>query len=227
MSLANLSSNAQDYLKVIWGISEWSDSAATVSLLAERTGMKPSTVSGAMTKLASQGYVDKTPYGSITLTEEGTNVAVAMVRRHRLLESFLVTVLEYSWDEVHDEAERLEHAVSDLMINRIDLHLGFPTHDPHGDPIPTADGHIEPLAAGKLSDAKIPGRFTVARIADTDSEMLRFFSNSGIVVGSSVDVGEPSPYSGGLPVTVDGNPVTLGGEATDAIWVVNREPDVR
>ncbi|MDF2443740.1 MAG: DtxR family transcriptional regulator, Mn-dependent transcriptional regulator, partial [Subtercola sp.] len=138
MSLPPLTNAAQDYLKVIWAASEWEPEPVTVKQLAERTGVSAATVSDGIRKLAGLGMVAHEPYGSIELTEAGRAVAIGMVRRHRLVETFLVEMLGYSWDEVHDEAEVLEHAVSDLLIDRIDRQLGFPARDPHGDPIPTA-----------------------------------------------------------------------------------------
>ena len=111
-------------------------------MLAERIGVSASTASESIRKLADQGLVDHEKYGAVTLTEAGREAALAMVRRHRLMETFLVTELGYGWDEVHDEAEVLEHAVSDRMLDRIDAKLGHPTRDPHGDPIPAADGNV-------------------------------------------------------------------------------------
>lgn len=137
-----LSSVAQDYLKVIWTAQEWSQEKVSTKLLAERIGVSASTVSEAVRKLADQNLVVHARYGAITLTEEGRRAAVAMVRRHRLIETFLVQELGYGWDEVHDEAEVLEHAVSETLMARIDAKLGHPDRDPHGDPIPSADGAV-------------------------------------------------------------------------------------
>lgn len=133
---------AQDYLKVIWTAQEWSHEKVSTKMLAERIGVSASTASESIRKLADQGLVDHEKYGAVTLTAAGRAAALAMVRRHRLMETFLVRELGYSWDEVHDEAEVLEHAVSDTMLDRIDAKLGHPTRDPHGDPIPAADGHV-------------------------------------------------------------------------------------
>src|SRR5438270_9782934 len=137
-----LTSVAQDYLKVIWNAQEWSLEKVSTKMLAEKLGVSASTASESIRKLAEQGLVDHEKYGAVTLTESGRRAALAMVRRHRLLEAFLVKELGYSWDEVHDEAEILEHAVSDRMLDRIDAKLGHPTRDPHGDPIPAANGQV-------------------------------------------------------------------------------------
>jgi len=130
MGIAELSSSAQDYLKVIWDLQEWDQGPVQPTAVADRTGMKQSTVSGALARLVDAGLVTHRPYGKVELTETGRRYAVTMVRRHRLLETFLVQVLGYGWDEVHEEADSLEHAVSDKMVDRIDDYLGHPTMDP-------------------------------------------------------------------------------------------------
>ena len=128
-----LTAVAQDYLKVIWNAQEWSLEKVSTKMLAEKIGVSASTASESIRKLAEQGLVDHEKYGAVTLTESGRRAALAMVRRHRLLEAFLVKELGYSWDEVHDEAEVLEHAVSDRLVARIDAKLGYPQRDPHGE----------------------------------------------------------------------------------------------
>lgn len=220
MSVSELSSSAQDYLKVIWGLQEWSDDPITASMIASKSGMKLSTVSGAVTKLVEQGFVSRGPRGDIALTTGGRGHGMAMVRRHRLLETFLVDVLGYGWDEVHDEAENLEHAVSDLMITRIDHFLGRPSRDPHGDPIPPATGDFCPPRAHPLSVASPGSTVVVERIADDDPELLRFFADSGITVGVRLTLGERAPYSDTLVVRPEKAPeVSLGKSATSAVWV--------
>src|SRR5690606_22941103 len=120
-----------NHLKVIWSLQEWSSDPVTTSTIAARTGLRLSTASGAVAKLADKGLVEHERYGEVRLTPEGRRLALAMVRRHRLIETFLVETLGYRWDEVHDEAENLEHAVSDLLVDRVDALLGHPTRDPH------------------------------------------------------------------------------------------------
>lgn len=205
MSFQDLSANSQDYLKVIWDLQEWTGEAVQPSALAKKTGMKLSTVSGAIGRLTAAGLVKHTPYGAITLTEEGTEYALIMVRRHRLLESFLVRTLGYGWDEVHDEADSLEHAVSDNMIDRIDAVLGHPAHDPHGDPIPTADGEIEEEDTLPLSQAPENSAVTVVRVSDEDPHLLRYLVSEGITVGSTLHIGQKAPFSSSVSVTVVAN----------------------
>jgi DtxR family Mn-dependent transcriptional regulator len=200
MSVSRLSTSTQNYLKAIWSLQEWSNDPVTPSSMAAKTGVKLSTASDAVRKLTDQGLVEHNPYGAVTLTEEGRLHAVAMVRRHRLIETFLVEVLDYSWDQVHDEAESLEHAVSDFMVERLDEHLGHPHRDPHGDPIPSADGDVTQLDAMLLSS---------------------------VPLGSVVETRPAAPYSGALEVLVSGDPspIALGRSATDSIWVTASATD--
>lgn len=221
MGLAELSESAQNYLKVIWGLQEWSDAAVTPTLIAERAGVRLSTASGAVGKLADQGLVEHAPYGAVTLTRQGHRYALEMVRRHRLIETFLVQVLGYRWDQVHDEAERLEHAVSDFMVERLDAHLGRPTRDPHGDPIPDADGHVPTPAARLLADVEPGHTVRVERISDADPELLRYFAEHHITVGVQLEVQPGPPYSESLHIRPAGGaaPLSLGGAATRSVWV--------
>ncbi len=216
-----LSSVAQDYLKVIWTTQEWSQERVSTKLLAERIGVSASTVSEAVRKLSDQGLVEHARYGAIALTEEGRRAAVAMVRRHRLIETFLVSELGYGWDEVHDEAEILEHAVSDLLMARIDAKLGFPDRDPHGDPIPSVDGAVPTPPARQLIDFEAGESGRVARISDSDPEMLRYFDSVGIALDTVILVVERRDFAGTIAVRIgrDENLTDLGSIAAEAIWL--------
>jgi len=226
----DLSPVAQDYLKVIWTAQEWSHEKVSTKMLAERIGVSASTASESIRKLADQGLVHHEKYGAVTLTDSGRGAALAMVRRHRLMETFLVQELGYSWDEVHDEAEVLEHAVSDRMLDRIDAKLGFPTRDPHGDPIPAADGRVPTPPARQLSVCLDGDTGTVARISDHDPEMLRYFDSVGITLDSHLRVVARRDFAGMISVAVtaadaadndaDATTVDLGNPAAEAIWVV-------
>ena len=226
----DLSPVAQDYLKVIWTAQEWSRDKVSTKMLAERIGVSPSTASESIRKLADQGLVDHEKYGAVTLTESGRRAALAMVRRHRLMETFLVRELGYGWDEVHDEAEVLEHAVSDTMLDRIDAKLGYPTRDPHGDPIPAADGNVPTPPARQLSACASGDAGVVARISDSDPEMLRYFDSVGISLDSRLRVVARRDFAGMISVVIE-HPVSgsdetvtttvdLGNPAAEAIWVV-------
>ena len=223
MSVSELSTSTQNYLKAIWGLKEWSSEPVTATLIAKQLGLKLSSVSDAVRKMAKQGLVSHTPYGSVELTELGRQYALVMVRRHRLLESFLVQALDYTWDEVHDEAENLEHAVSDMLIERVDKFLNYPTRDPHGDPIPTVDGQITIPSAHRLTDSGAQSQVTVERISDSDPQLLKFLEERGIVTGAVLSTREGAPFSDSLEIQVAGGTqwVVLGRPATDAVFVAH------
>ena len=220
-----LSAVTQDYLKVVWSAREWSTQPVTTKMLASRLGVGPSTVSETVRRLADSGLVTHEPYGAVELTADGERHALAVVRRHRLIETFLVEVLGYGWDEVHDEAEVLEHAVSDLFVERIAAQLGHPRRDPHGDPIPGADGSIDSPPASLLWDV-VPGEWAVARISDADPELLRYLESVGLVLDAPVTVVERRTVAGVISVRVgnvdaaDRRTVDLGEVAARAIWLV-------
>lgn len=210
----------QNYLKVIWSLQEWSEVPVSNSAIAEAAGVRLSTVSDALRKLADLELIGHARYGSVTLTVEGRQHAVSMIRRHRLLETFLVEHLGYEWDEVHEEADRLEHAVTDKLIDRIDRSLDYPTRDPHGDPIPSADGRVHRPDAVQLSFVSAPSKVRVERISDSDNEMLQYFASRGLVVDADLALLPGEPYSETVTVQVDGaEPVMLGPGAAAAIWV--------
>lgn len=184
--LSSITPVAQDYLKVIWSATEWGDPPITTGALAARFGTSAPAVSDTLRRLAGQGLLVYEPYRPVRLSGTGERLAVAMVRRHRLLETFLAQVLGYAWDEVHDEAERLEHAVSEAFLQRIDALLGHPTHDPHGDVIPAAGSAATPGLARLLSQAG-PGRWRVVRVSDADPAALARLSAAGVRPGAEVD----------------------------------------
>lgn len=221
MSLAELTTSAQNYLKVVWAGSEWSDEPVTTSYIAEKTGLRLSTVSEAIRKLTDQNLLKHSRYGSVELTDTGRDYALSMIRRHRLIETFLVRTLGYSWDEVHDEAEHLEHAVSNLLVDRIDSFLGHPTRDPHGDPIPGPDGTYKVPEATQLTQIPLGSRVTVERISDHDPEFLQFLEEHDITVATTLRVEEGAPYSESLEVEVEGSgrTVSLGKSAATSLFV--------
>ncbi|QIK83830.1 metal-dependent transcriptional regulator [Sanguibacter sp. HDW7] len=214
----------EDYLKVVWSAGEWAETRVTTKLLAERLGVGPSTVSENVRRMVGLGLLDHEPYGAISLTAEGERLAVAMVRRHRLIETYLVERLGYAWDEVHDEAEVLEHAVSDLMLARIDAALGHPTRDPHGDPIPTVDGELPASDACTLADLASGVTGVVVRISDADPELLRWFTELGLGLDARVEVVALREFAGTVTVAwtrPDGttSEASLGLPAARSVWV--------
>jgi DtxR family Mn-dependent transcriptional regulator len=209
----------QDYLKVIWTSQEWDDTPVSSRVLAERLGVSPSTVSESLKRLAAQGLVDHERYGAVSLTDDGRAAALAMVRRHRLVETFLVDYLGYAWDEVHDEAEVLEHAVSDEFVERLSERLGHPRFDPHGDPIPTADGEVPALDARRLVDVEAPADLRVVRVSDDDPALLRHLVDLGLVLGARPRLVERHDYAGTLAVELEGRALDVGHVAAAAIFV--------
>lgn len=225
VSVSNLPTTTQNYLKVIWGLQEWSDEAVTATDIARRMGLKLSTVSDAIRRLDEQGLVEHARYGRVTLTEQGCTHALAMVRRHRLIETFLIEVLHYRWDEVHEEAEHLEHSVSDMLVDRIDDVLGHPRRDPHGDPIPAADGSVQRPPAIPIAAIRNRSHVRVERISDTDPALLKFLAERSIVIGTELDVNPPRPFSDAVELTIPGEaePIILGAAASAAVWVCHTQ----
>lgn len=196
MELDDVSPVAQDYLKVIWSAVEWGDPPITTTALAERFQTSRAAVSDMMRRLAAQGFVVYEPYKPVLLTDVGRRLAVGMVRRHRLIETFLADVVGYGWEEVHDDAERLEHAASQQFLDRIDALLGYPSEDPHGDPIPRPDGESPRPAAIPL-DIAPAGRYSVCRVADTHAHQLTRLRRLGVVPGNLLRItASPRAYLG-------------------------------
>ncbi|RPE85200.1 MULTISPECIES: metal-dependent transcriptional regulator [unclassified Curtobacterium] len=224
MRLPSLSTMAEDYVKLIWKAGERGGTGLATRDIAATLKVSASTVSGNLKKLDRDGLIEHTPYYGVVLTPLGQQVAVAMVRRHRLIESFLVSRLGYTWDEVHTEAEALEHAVSERFLDRVDADLGHPTHDPHGDPIPAADGTV-PATLGTLLGAIEPGACgTVDRVSDDDPSLLRYFDELGVGLGTHLRVERVRDYAGVIAVSrrgADGAEalVDLPAAAATAIWL--------
>ncbi|WP_417509174.1 metal-dependent transcriptional regulator [Microbacterium sp.] len=203
---------ADDYLKTVYAHTEWQDAPITPSQLAAKLGIAPSSVTEMVKKLAAAGLVSHVPYGAVRLTDAGQARALQMVRRHRLIETWLVQEFDYSWDEVHDEAEVLEHTISDRLLEGIDTRLGHPRFDPHGDAIPDAAGDAirEPFVL--LADAAPGHTGRVLRVADTDPDLLRALNALGLAVGSEIRVS-----IGGIDL--DGKNVALPDGAADVVWL--------
>lgn len=207
----------EDYVKVIYAHTEWQSVPISTSVLAGRLGLAASSVTEMVKKLSVQGLVDHVPYGAVTLTMDGTALALRMLRRHRLIETWLVRQFDYSWDEVHDEAEVLEHALSDRLLDRIDDDLGRPTRDPHGDPIPSRDGVLEQPDALLLRDAAVGETVHVVRISDRDPLLLRQLDAHAIALDGELTVLSLMPFRARLPGS--DAPVGLAPDALGAIWV--------
>ncbi len=206
-------------MKVLWGLEMEQGLRVTNSLLAERAGLHTSTVSDAVRRMTEDGYVEHHRYGAVALTRAGERIAVQVVRRHRLLETFLVSSLGYTWDEVHEEADVLEHVASDKLIERIDENLGRPSRDPHGDPIPDSSGRLPRLSRGTSMVELAPGATVlVSRIRSDDADLLRYFSALGLGPGARVEVLDPPPFTHDVRIRVNGGqPVVLGEPAAEEV----------
>lgn len=216
----------EDYVKVIYAHTEWQPDPITTSVLAARLGLAASSVTEMTKKLVALGLVEHERYGSISLTPDGTALALRMVRRHRLIETWLVEKFDYSWDEVHDEAEVLEHALSDRLLNAIDDQLGHPTRDPHGDPIPSAYGVVNRPDAVLLRDAAPGSVGRVVRISDSDPRLLRHLTAESITLDRRLSVVGRTPYGGSFSVLVEdeGDERDLGEQALASIWIAVELP---
>lgn len=217
-----LSASHEDYLRAIWKLGEWQEKPVTPGDLTRTLGLSPSTVSEGVQRLVSMGLVRHARYGNISLTEEGRDEAARMVRIHRLIETGLMTIFGYSWDEVHDEAEHLEHAVSATFVERLDAALGHPRHDPHGDPIPRPDGSLpedeNAVSLGSLG----PGEAGVVhRVDDADSAVLKELAGIGLVPGARVSVADVKRGLGLMRVSTPQTSADISLSVADAVSVTH------
>jgi DtxR family transcriptional regulator, Mn-dependent transcriptional regulator len=212
-------SAVEDYAKAIYSLESRGSEAVSTNALAERLGVTPASASGMIKRLCELGLVEHRPYRGVSLTDAGRRVALEVMRHHRLLELYLVKSLGVPWDQVHKEAEVLEHVLSEELEELIAAKLGHPTIDPHGDPIPTRELTIEegPTASLQTLSAGASGRFT--RISDSDPEMLRFLADRGIAPGAEFEVIDKQPFGGPLFVRFGGDVHVLGGELARAMRV--------
>ncbi|MDO2935763.1 metal-dependent transcriptional regulator [Paeniglutamicibacter sulfureus] len=189
-----LTSSEENYLKALYSLTEWEDDPVTTGTIAAQLGVAPASATAMVSKLAGKGLMVHPRYGAITFTDSGRLAALSVVRRHRLIETFLLDELDYGWDEVHEEAELLEHTVSTRFIEALAARLGHPAADPHGDPIPGPDGTLEMPPAIRLDRFEANGSPTLAilcRISDEDPELLRRCTDLGISPGSTIVLPHP------------------------------------
>jgi DtxR family Mn-dependent transcriptional regulator len=215
-----LTQSTQDYLKNIFELNEGGQPASTKEL-SRRLGVKPASVTGMVQKLAvtQPPLVDYQKHQGVTLTDEGREAALEVIRHHRLLESWLVQSLGYSWDEVHEEACRLEHVISEDFEARMAAALGHPTHDPHGDPIPSAELVMPNDEALPLSSLRPTQQAIVLRVNDEDSALLRHLEELGLVPGRKLTITAHSPFDNNLTVKVGENTSVIGLKITSKIFV--------
>jgi len=211
----NLTVSVEDYLKAVYSLSRDGTPASTSSL-ARVLDVQPASVTGMVKRLAESGYLEHLPYKGVRLTESGLSEALRIVRRHRILETYLQLKLGFAWDDVHDEAERLEHAASDALIERMAAALGEPSHDPHGAPIPTVTGEIEAPVIATLADAEVGSTVEVRAVQDDDSAHLRELDRLGLVPGAQVTVEARAPFEGSMELTVTGEDAEPAREQVDS-----------
>ena len=213
---ADLTVAVQDYLKAIYAL-ETAGERVTTSALAGRMSVSAPSATAMTKRLAELGLVERAPYRGVVLTDEGRRGALEVLRHHRLLERYLVDRLGLSLDEVHVEADRLEHALSEELEAKIDAELGFPTHDPHGDPIPDRELRVAAGGARSLVDL-VPGeRASVSRVPDGDPELLRYLAELGLVPGSGIELVSKAPFGGPVTMRTDTGEHAISRELADRI----------
>jgi len=221
-----LSRSVEDYLKAIFGIAERGDAAST-SAIADALAVQPASVTGMIKKMDEAGLLEHVPYRGVRLTERGTLEALRVLRRHRVIETYLCRSLGYAWDDVHDEAERLEHAASDDLIERMAAALDFPEHDPHGAPIPTKGGTIETTRFDTLADTRRDDEVRIRAVQDEDPDRLRAMEASGLTPGARVTVRDEGGGDRGMTVQVGDEDAPTQSVARDLarrIYVVREDP---
>jgi len=204
-----LTAPVEDYLKAIYAIGKGTGAAAT-NEIAQRLALAPASVSGMVRRLADQGLLAYERYHGVKLTESGRRAALRTLRRHRVIEAYLSQALGYAWDRVHDEAERLEHAASDELVDRMAATIGEPEVDPHGAPIPTRDGSVDETEYTSLADLAVGVPGIVMRVTDEDPAMLRYLGELSVVPGKRITVKSRAPYGGPITLAVGRQELSIG-----------------
>lgn len=212
-----LSQVAEDYLKTIYMLQ--GDGRVGTNDLAQSLEVSSATVTKMLKRLTRMELVDHEAYRGVRLTEPGRKIALEIIRHHRLLETYLKEIMGFSWSEMHDEAERLEHHISEEFEERIDEMLGYPTHDPHGHPIPTKDGVIADSATQTLADVDPGSSVVVHHVSDGDAEMLHYLESTGLLPNSRVHVVRKEPFNGPLRVQLESGEKTIGREVARNVFV--------
>jgi DtxR family Mn-dependent transcriptional regulator len=213
----------EDYLKAVYRLRE-QGGQITTQRISEELGVTGPSVTNMVKRLHELHLLEHTRYLGVELTLAGEKIALEVIRHHRLLELYLAETLGYRWDQVHEEAERLEHHLSEELEARIDVTLGHPTHDPHGDPIPSAEGFVQPLAGTTLDQLPIGALARVERVVDRDPERLRYLGDLGLYPGATVTLQELMPFDGPLRIRVGGQEHIIGRSLATAIYAIPEEP---
>jgi DtxR family transcriptional regulator, Mn-dependent transcriptional regulator len=219
---AEISSAVEDYAKAIYALEQRGEGAVSTNALAARLGVTAASASAMVKRLDGLGLVTHVPYRGFQLTPDGRKIALEVLRHHRLLELYLAETLDVPWDRVHDEAEILEHVLSEDLEELIAAKLGNPTHDPHGDPIPTRDGRIVEAQTAALEDLRAGARGHFVRVSDSDPDMLRYLADRGIAPGAAFEIVDKQPFDGPLFVRFGNEVHVLGGALARAMRVQER-----
>ena len=225
---SGLSRSTEDYLKAIYELEACGGTAQT-GAIAEVLDVAPPSVSGMVKRLSEVGLLEYQPYHGVQLTRAGRRTALKMMRRHRILETYLTSKLGYGWDSVHEEAERLEHAVSDELIERMAMALGNPMYDPHGAPIPSKDGGIEEPAHVPMSEVPVGETAELRMVNDRDAERLRYLGSLGLRLGTVFEVVARPPFRGPATIRLSGNvqrEQVVGHELAESLGCVIRGHEV-
>jgi len=209
----------ENYLKTIFHLETREGTVVSTNAIAEKIESKASSVTDMVKKLAEKDYVNYKKYQGVSLTRKGRDTAVSIIRKHRLWETFLVNKLNFSWDEVHDVAEQLEHIKSEKLINELDIFLGFPTHDPHGDPIPDKDGNIQKLNKVPLSEFKEQQKSTLISVKDSSDDFLRYLDKHNIKIGDSIKVLNIEPFDKSIKVEVNNTEMVLSDQVAENLYL--------
>jgi len=218
-----ISTSIGDYLKAIYDLGSAVGWVSTTAL-AHRVGVSPSSATSMTQRLAEQGYASYVPYQGVSLTEKGREAALELLRHHRLLELYLERALGYPWDRVHDEADRLEHTISEELEDRIDAALGHPTQDPHGHPIPPKHGDYREEPGETLWHTRRAGALVVRSVSDRDPEVLRYLDSLGLRPGAEITIAERAPFDGPLTIQAAGTRHVLGERLAVQIRVAPARP---
>jgi DtxR family Mn-dependent transcriptional regulator len=213
------SQSEENYLKTIYHLSLISNKGITTNAIAKKLETKASSVTDMVQKLSEKELIIYKKYQGVTLTEFGKKNAANIVRKHRLWEVFLVEKLNFSWDEVHDVAEQLEHIKSPKLINQLDALLGFPTHDPHGDPIPDKDGHVNIVDKILLSTLNKDESGVCVGVNDSSSEFLRFLDKKKITLGKKINVLEKEDFDDSLSIEIDGEKLSISKKIANNLYI--------
>lgn len=215
----NLSTTEENYLKAIFSLSKKAEGSVSTNNIADKLSTKASSVTDMIKKLADKMLVDYKKYQGVSLTQKGRKTAVSIVRNHRLWEVFLVDKLNFKWDEVHDLAEQLEHIKSEQLTERLDAFLKFPTHDPHGDPIPDKNGNIEQRMSEPLSIMKEDDSCIIVGVIDSSSLFLKFLNKNNIKLGSVLNILQKEAFDDSMLVNIDGSQHTISQQIIKNILV--------